>query len=309
MSRLAISFWDWIRLPDLPMQPATRAEARGLRRFVIQLLHFGWQEALSCVFAVFIFSMLVVSHGVSFFGLPRYDFLLIACLAMQVLMVASKLETIDELKVICVFHLIGIALEMFKVQMGSWAYPEEAYTKVFNTPLYSGFMYASVASYICQAWRRMGLAITHWPSSWFVVPIGAAIYLNFFTHHWIWDVRWFLMLAVVVGFWRTRVNFTVESERFQMPLGLSFLLIGFFIWVAENIATFLGAWQYPHQGDGWRFVHTAKISSWLLLVIVSIIIVTHLKRIKLAPGARDFGELHLGVGQSLLGRNRATRPA
>jgi hypothetical protein len=37
------------------------------------------------------------------------------------------------------------------------------------------------------------------------------------------------------------------------------------------------------------------------LVIVSIIIVTHLKRIKLAPGAKDFGELHLGVGKSLLG--------
>lgn len=299
MSRLAISLWDLVRLPDLPLQPAAGAQARGWRRFAILLVYFGWQEALSCVFAVFIFSMLVVSHGVSFFGLPRYDFLLAACLAMQILMVASKLESLDELKVICVFHLIGVLLEMFKVQMGSWAYPEAAYSKVFSTPLYSGFMYASVASYICQAWRRMGLAITGWPSSWFVVPIGAAIYLNFFTHHWLWDVRWLLMIIVVAGFWRTRVHFTVERERFQMPLGLSFLLIGFFIWVAENIATFLGAWKYPDQGDGWRFVHTAKISSWLLLVIVSIIIVTHLKRMKLARGAKDFGELHLGLGKSM----------
>jgi uncharacterized membrane protein YoaT (DUF817 family) len=304
MSKLAVSLIGLVRLPDLAV-PETRTEAKGFRRFVILLLHFGWQEALACVFPVFIFTMLLLSHAVSVVGLPRYDFLLIACLAMQVAMVTTKLETIDELKVICLFHLFGLALEIFKVHMGSWAYPEDAYTKVYNVPLYSGFMYASVASYICQAWRRMGLAITDWPTSWFILPLGAAIYLNFFTHHFIWDIRWLLIVAIALGFWRTRVHFTVERERFQMPLGLSFLLIGFFIWLAENIATFLGAWQYPHQGGGWRVVHTAKISSWFLLVIVSIIIVTQLKRLKLAAGAKDFGELHLGLGRSLWRGSRA----
>lgn len=43
------------------------------------------------------------------------------------------------------FHLIGLALEIFKVHMGSWSYPEEGYVKIFGVPLYSGFMYASVA--------------------------------------------------------------------------------------------------------------------------------------------------------------------
>src|SRR5690606_15973009 len=104
--------------------------------------------------------------------LPRYDWLLIICLAMQVWMLRSGLETHDELKVITVFHLIGLALELFKVRMGSWSYPEEGWTKVGGVPLYSGFMYASVASYLCQAWRRMKVELVHWPPLWLVTPLA-----------------------------------------------------------------------------------------------------------------------------------------
>ncbi|MCK9912445.1 DUF817 domain-containing protein, partial [Microbacteriaceae bacterium K1510] len=82
--------------------------------------------------------------------------------------------------------LIGLALEIYKVKMGSWGYPEAAYSKIFGVPLYSGFMYASVASYLCQAWRRLSISIEGWPSSRLTVPLGGAIYLNFFTHHYVW---------------------------------------------------------------------------------------------------------------------------
>ncbi|MBJ6949523.1 DUF817 family protein, partial [Vibrio cholerae] len=57
-------------------------------------------------------------------------------------------------------------------------------------------------------------------------------------------------------------------------------LIGFFIWIAENIATFFGAWQYPNQHETWNLVHLSKISSWFLLVVISIMIVTQLKHLK-----------------------------
>ncbi|MDZ4551831.1 DUF817 family protein, partial [Bacillus cereus] len=58
-------------------------------------------------------------------GLYRYDFILIACLLMQWIMYKTGLETKDELKVITVFHLIGLLLEIYKVHFGSWSYPEE----------------------------------------------------------------------------------------------------------------------------------------------------------------------------------------
>ena len=86
-------------------------------------------------------------------------------------------------------------------------------------------------------------------------------------------------IVAALLFWRARVHFTVVTVERRMPLVVSFGLIAFFIWVAENIATFFGAWVYPHQAQKWAIVGPAKISSWALLVIISFIIVAALKQI------------------------------
>ncbi|PAF22959.1 hypothetical protein CHH49_04640 [Terribacillus saccharophilus] len=245
-----------------------------------QLVRFGWNQALSCLFPVVIFASLALTQIIPLPLLTRYDWLLVICLLMQVLMLRTGLETRDELKVITVFHIIGLALELFKVHMGSWTYPEEGYSKIFGVPLYSGFMYASVASYLCQAWRRLKVDLVKWPPYLVVVPLAAAIYLNFFLHHFWIDIRWVLSGLVLIVFWRAWVTYEVGVIRYRMPLALSFVLIGFFIWVAENIATFFGAWEYPNQTEAWNLVHLGKVSSWLLLVIVSFLIVAMLKQFK-----------------------------
>ncbi|ANE48542.1 hypothetical protein SY83_22175 [Paenibacillus swuensis] len=247
------------------------------------LWHFGKQQALSCIFPVLIFTALLIAKVTQIPMLPDYDFILIVCIVGQWLMLRLRLESRDELIVICVFHIIGLVLELFKVRMGSWSYPQDAYSKWFGVPLYSGFMYASVASYLCQAWRRLQVGIVNWPSAWMTVPLGAAIYLNFMTHHYWLDLRWWLTAALFPVFWRTSVTYVVQHRTYRMPLILSFVLIGFFIWVAENISTYLGAWQYPDQAAKWTLVHLGKISSWFLLVIVSFIIVAQLKHVKTTP--------------------------
>ena len=94
------------------------------------------------------------------------------------------------------------------------------------------------------------------------------------------DVRWWLSGLVIIVFWRAWVTYEVGGTRYRMPLAFSFVLIGFFIWIAENIATFFGAWEYPNQTDAWSLVHLGKVSSWLLLVIVSFLIVATLKQVK-----------------------------
>lgn len=245
-----------------------------------QLVRFGWMQALSCLFPVVIFAALAMTKFIPLPFLPRYDWLLILCVLMQWWMVRSGLETKDELKVITLFHLIGLALEVFKVHMGSWSYPEEGYFKILGVPLYSGFMYASVASYLCQAWRRLNVELIKWPPFLLVVSLAATIYLNFFTHHFWIDVRWWLSGLVILVFWKTWVTYEVNGIQYRMPLTFSFVLIGFFIWIAENIATYFGAWKYPNQIDTWSLVHLGKVSSWLLLVIVSFLIVATLKRVK-----------------------------
>lgn len=250
----------------------------GLREFIL----FGLKEARACLFAGGFFLILVLSKAVHIPGFPRYDFILLMALLLQAMMLIFRLETWDEAKVLILFHAFGFVLEVFKTNpaIGSWSYPEPGYAKLFGVPLYSGFMYAAVASYLCQAWRIFGIELEREPDARLSLVLAILIYLNFFTHHFIPDFRWVLSLAVLVLFWRSRVAFTVTDRRRRMPVVLSFLLIGFFIWVAENIATFGGAWAYPDQRLGWRAVSFGKIHSWTLLVILSFVLVADLKRLK-----------------------------
>lgn len=267
-----------------------------------KLFIFGWNQALCCIFPVVIFAAMAVTKVVDIPFIHRYDLILVICVLMQVAMLWWKLETLDELKVITLFHLIGLGLELFKVNMGSWSYPDEAWSKLWGVPLYSGFMYASVASYICQAWRRFDLKIDGWPNGSIITAIAVLIYLNFFTHHYVWDFRWVLCASLLLIFPSTWIRFTVDGKQYRMHVLVSFVLIAFFIWLAENISTFLGAWQYPNQAVRWSMVHLGKFSSWFLLIIISIIIVVQLKNLKSKLGLASEELPHSGDTKTTSGR-------
>lgn len=255
----------------------------AMKSAIHELILFGLKEARACIFAGSFFVLLFLSNHIPLFGLARYDFLFLSAILLQVLLFATKVETWDEIKTIFLFHVVGTALELFKTHpsVGSWSYPEEAFFKIATVPLFSGFMYAAVGSYIAQAWRLLKLELTGLPPYWWVVTIGVAVYVNFFTNHFVQDMRFILLPIIFLSFWKTRVYFTViEGKRRWMPLNIGLLLTAFFIWVAENISTFWGAWQYPNQIHAWDVVSTNKITSWFLMVIISFIIVAYLKHYK-----------------------------
>lgn len=254
----------------------------GVKRFVVEFVMFGIKEARACLFAGLFFVSIFLVPRAGLLGIPRYDVLLIIALAIQIWMVWTKLETMDELKAICLFHVVGFALEVFKTSGAnpSWSYQDFAYTKVLGVPLFSGFMYAAVGSYIIQAWRLFDLRVRHHPPYWMAIFVALAIYLNFFTHHYIGDYRWYLAALAIGLYARTTVIFRPFDRDRQMPMLLAFILIGFFIWVAENISTFFAIWHYPNQLGAWSTVHLGKWSSWTLLVIMTFTIVASLKHIR-----------------------------
>ena len=253
------------------------------RSLLWEFIVFGIKEARACIFAGSFFVLLFLSSHLPLFGLARYDFLFLSALLIQIVLLVTKVETWDEVKTIFIFHLVGTALELFKTHasVGSWSYPEDAFFKIATVPLFAGFMYAAVGSYIAQAWRILDLEITGLRNHIGMLLIGIAIYINFFTNHFVYDIRYILMGVVFIFFWKTRIYFTViEGKRRWMPLNIGFLLTAFFIWIAENISTFYGAWQYPDQVHVWNVVSINKITSWFLLVIISFIIVAYLKHYK-----------------------------
>lgn len=249
-----------------------------IREFAV----FTLKQARACVFAGSFFVLLFLSNELPLGPLARYDFLFIAALGIQVVLYLIKVETKDEIKTIALFHVLGLALELYKTspQVASWSYPEPGLLKVATVPLFSGFMYAAVGSYISQAWRIMRLRLDGTVGYRWAAALGGGIYLNFFTNHVLPDVRWILIPLVFAVFWKVRVAFTVTERERRMPLVVSFLLIAFFIWIAENISTYLGAWKYPHQLTTWSMVSWHKITSWYLLVIISFILVVQLKHAK-----------------------------
>ncbi len=274
----------------------THAAWSRIGRWWRLLWAFSWLQLQSLVFAAVIFAAIALTAVVPL-PIARYDALLIVGIALTLVLWAVGWESGREVLVILGFHLLGLMMEIFKVAAGSWAYPEDAVTKVFDVPLYSGFMYAAVGSYIVQAWRRFDLRVTDYRP----VPLtilAAAAYLNFFTHHYIWDLRWVIVVLFLIEMRATVVHFTVAGERFRMPLAASFLLIGIALWVAENLATLLGAWQYPDQAEFWRAVHVGKVGSWALLVSLSFVLVATVKQFE----GTLYG--HPGDRPSVLSRHR-----
>ncbi len=243
------------------------------------LLFFIKEQFLACIFPISILLCLAIFKSQAL-PIARYDAMLMACLVMQWAMLRFGFETPDELKVICVFHAIGLLMEFFKVNHGSWQYPEFASTKFFGVPLYSGFMYASVASYLCQAWRRFELSFWPLPSRNKNIFLATLIYANFFMNHWLPDMRLAIIALLIFLYWNTWASLRLANQTIKIPAMLGFLAAALCIYMAENIGTFFGAWRYPNQTTVWHWVGFSKLSSWLLLFVVSFVLVLELKRLK-----------------------------
>lgn len=252
-----------------------RLPQRRIWRWSVEFVVFGLKQGWACIFGA---AMLVLLFATSLWypasaALARNDFVTLAAVAIQIIMVVFRLESLRELRVIILFHIVGTGMELFKTSVGSWIYSGEGVLHLFAVPLYSGFMYAAVGSYMVRVYRLFDLRFERYPRRWLTAILAAAIYLNFFSHHYIFDFRWILLVAVVVVFGRCIMHFRIYRARPRMPLLLAFTLVAAFIWLAENIATFSRAWSYPNQLDGWQPVSIEKLLSWLLLMIISVVLV------------------------------------
>ena len=245
--------------------------ADGLVEFVV----FGLKQAWACLFGGLMLAMILLTRlWWPEAGLHRYDFWFLAALAIQAGMLLFRLETLGEARVILIFHLVGTGMELFKTAVGSWVYPEAALFRLGGVPLFSGFMYACVGSYMARIQRIFDITFTRYPPVWLTALLAAAIYVNFFTHHYVFDFRWVLLAAVAVLYGPSFMHYRVFRFRHSMPMLLAFFLVALFIWIAENVATWGGAWLYPSQENGWTLVSVEKLVSWYLLMLISVVLVT-----------------------------------
>lgn len=241
---------------------------------VLFVLKMGW----AALFGGVLLLAIIASKAIwsPDWPIARYDALVIFALTTQAVFLWKRLETWEEARVIVLFHLTGTAMELFKVHAGSWAYPEPGLLKLMGVPLFSGFMYASVGSFMARVIRIFDMRFAPYPKFWAATLLAAAIYINFFAHHFVFDFRYILIAATILMFLRTRIWFRI-GRYYWMPLPVAAALSSIFLWIAENIGTLTGTWLYAGQTIFDR-VSFAKIGSWYLLLYVAFVTVTLVTR-------------------------------
>ncbi len=256
----------------------------ALTEFVMFVLKLGWASLFGGLLLIGLIGTSAIWSDD--WPIRRYDALFLYAISLQILFLALKLESWAEARVIVLFHLTGTAMEFFKVQAGSWSYPEPGLIKILDVPLFSGFMYASVGSFMARAIRLFEMRFAPYPPFWITVALATAIYVNFFAHHFLPDIRIALFLGTVLIFGRTRVWFKIGENLYWMPMVLAGLLTSFFLWVAENVGTRTRTWIYAGQNkDDW--VSFSKMGSWYLLIFVSFVTVTLVYRHALEARVKD----------------------
>jgi len=276
---------DWpvlARFIEREARIAAWAAARRDTLFLYEFVRFGAKQAWACLFAALMLVLIIGTWGLYPKGawLARYDFLVLAAVVIQCVMLWARLETPEEARIILVFHVVGTVMEIFKTSMGSWIYPEESILRIGGVPLFTGFMYAAVGSFMARCWRLFDFRFTRHPPLWALSVLSVAIYVNFFTHHFFWDVRPALILAAVLLLGPGVIHYKIWRVHRRMPLLLAAVVTAGFIWLAENIGTFTSAWIYPHQRGGWTLVSLGKLNAWFLLMILSYTMVAALNGVQ-----------------------------
>lgn len=250
-----------------------------------ELVMFILKQAWACLFAILLLVAIIGTKAIwqPDWTLARYDALVMIAISTQAIMLICKLETWAEARVILLFHLTGTAMELFKVNAGSWAYPEAGVLKIMDVPLFSGFMYAAVGSYMARVIRLFDMIFAPFPPLWAHFALAVAIYVNFFAHHFMFDIRYALFALTLLLYLRTKIWFRIGDNWYWMPLPLAAFLAAFFLWIAENVGTSTGTWVYAGQSM-LDMVNIAKMGSWYLLLYVSFATVTLVFRDALRQG-------------------------
>jgi uncharacterized membrane protein YoaT (DUF817 family) len=243
-----------------------------------EALWFGRQQILACLFGICLLAALLLTRSWdAAHPLAREDFLFLYALGLQLALIIFRLEHRDEVLVILAFHVLATFMEWFKTSpaIGSWQYPAEgAIFRVHEVPLFAGFLYSSVGSYLARAWRLLEFRFEGYPPVWTTIVLAVLAYGNFFTHHFVPDIRVPLLAASVLLFGRCRIRFRTGRRGRSLPLLVGLLFVAAMIWVAENAGTYARAWIYPGQEAGWKPVSVQKLWAWYLLMILSFVLVS-----------------------------------
>ena len=246
-------------------------------RYLHELVGFVRRCADASLFGALLLVGIIVIRIFPPTEMSSLDVLFLYAVVVQLFLIVFGYENKKEVAIILIFHILASVMEIFKTHpsIGSWSYPgvESTFFAVLYLPLFAGFMYSAVGSFVVRAQKTLELSYSNYPRMIVNVFLSILIYLNFFTHHFMYDLRYIIFILIALFFYKTKVHFKTNQKTRSMSFIVAGLLTAFFIWIAENIASFSKVWLYPNHVDTWHLVSLGKFGSWFLLLMFSFIIV------------------------------------
>ncbi|RZF51634.1 DUF817 family protein [Acinetobacter halotolerans] len=247
-------------------------------QLIVLLLSFLTKAVSAALFGILLliaFALTAPMGSHEYYGFFRYDYLLFYALVIQICLLYLKLESWEEAKVIALFHIMAMGMEIFLTHpaIASWHYPQPAILKLLTVPLFAGFMYSAVGSFFARSLRLYEVSFENLPTFGNMLLLAVLSYINFMSKFFIPDIRMGLFIWSVLIFWKTKLYFQLDQHRFKIPMLPVLLLLAFLIWIAENISTFYKIWLYPSQINNWHMVGWGKLGSWYLLLLLSLVLV------------------------------------
>lgn len=260
---------------------------------IVNLLRFSSLAASAAIFGILLLLAFILSVSMeddAYFGFYRYDYLLFFALMIQLTMLYLKLESWAEAKVIALFHVMAMVMEIVLTSpsVGSWYYPQPSIFKVITVPLFAGFMYSAVGSFFSRGIRLFQVQFEALPTFAPMMSLAVLSYLNFMTKFVMYDFRYVLFIWSIALFYKTRVQFNLVNYQIRSPMLLVLLVLAIIIWIAENVSTFYQIWLYPSQIEAWHMVGFGKIGSWYLLLLLSLVLV-----LKILGERDELGHWHI----------------
>jgi uncharacterized membrane protein YoaT (DUF817 family) len=246
--------------------------------FFKSCFEFSFKAASAALFGILLliaFALSASMNSQEFYGFFRYDYLLFYALIIQACLLYLKLESWAEAKVIALFHIMAMGMEIFLThpQIASWQYPQPAVFKIMTVPLFAGFMYSAVGSFFARSLRLYQVSFDKFPGFSNMLALAVLSYINFMSKFFVPDIRLLLFAWSGVIFWKTKIRFQLQQHQIQLPMLPVLVILAFIIWIAENISTFNKIWLYPSQVDAWHMVGWGKMGSWYLLLLLSLVLV------------------------------------
>ncbi len=127
-----------------------------LNQFFKEFIIFTGKQARASIFGYLLLFAIIITKWINFSNLSftRYDVIFLIAIFFQFVLITTKAESKEEIKVIFLFHVLATIMELFKTnpKINSWQYPGQREIFMLGTvPLFTGFLYSSVGSYIARA--------------------------------------------------------------------------------------------------------------------------------------------------------------